>query len=85
MKIHKVANIEQFVAKIIPKQAQKNKSIVESILKNVQKNGDSALKKYEKKFTGASISTLRISNVEIKNAYSKVSKNEIAGITFSKK
>ena len=61
MKIHKVTNIEQFVAKILPKQAQKNKSIVESILKNVQKNGDSAVKKYEKKFTGASISTLRIS------------------------
>ena len=37
MKIHKVTNIEQFVAKILPKQAQKNKSIVESILKNVQK------------------------------------------------
>ena len=37
MKIYKVTNIEQFVAKITPKQAQKNKSIVESILKNVQK------------------------------------------------
>ena len=53
MKIHKVTNIEQFVAKILPKQAQKNKSIVESILKNVQKNGDSAVKKYERKFTDA--------------------------------
>ena len=31
MKIHKVTNIEQFVAKIIPKQAQKNKTIVEII------------------------------------------------------
>ena len=49
MKIHKVTKIEQFVATIIPKQPQKNKSIVESILKNVQKNGDSAVKKYEKK------------------------------------
>ena len=48
MKIHKVANIEQFVTKILPKQSQKNKSIVESILKNVQKNGDSAVKKYKK-------------------------------------
>ena len=84
MKIHKVTNIEQFVAKILPKQPQKNKSIVESILKNVQKNGDSAVKKYEKKFTGASVSTLRISKVEIKNAYSNISKNEIIRITFSK-
>ena len=40
MKIHKVTKIEQFVTKILPKQPQKNKSIVESILKNVQKNGD---------------------------------------------
>ena len=33
MKIHKVTKIEQFVTKILPKQPQKNKSIVESILK----------------------------------------------------
>ena len=70
--------------KFIPKQAQKNKSIVESILKNVQKNGDSAVKKYEKKFTGANISTLRISKVEIKNAYSMVSKNEITALRLAK-
>ena len=84
MKIHKVTNIEQFVAKILPKQPQKNKSIVESILKNVQKNGDSAVKKYEKKFTGASISTLRVSVTEIKNAYSKVSKSEIIALRIAK-
>jgi histidinol dehydrogenase len=84
MKIHKVTNIEQFVAKILPKQAQKNKSTVESILKNVQKNGDSAVKKYEKKFTGASLSTLHISKAEIKNAYSKVSKNEIIALRLAK-
>ena len=67
MKIHKVTNIEQFVAKIIPKQAQKNKTIVETIIKNVQKNGDSSVKKYEKKFTYAYISNLRFSKSEIKN------------------
>ena len=84
MKIHKITNIEQFVAKILPKQPQKNKFIVESILNNVQKNGDSAVKRYEKKFTGASISNLRISKVEIKNAYSKVSKNEITALRLAK-
>ena len=84
MKIHKVTNIEQFVAKIIPKQSQKNKTIVETIIKNVQKNGDSSVKKYEKKFTGAVISNLRVSKSEIKNAYSKVSKNEITALKLSK-
>jgi len=84
MKIHKVTNIEQFVAKIIPKQAQKNKTIVETIIKNVQKNGDSSVKKYEKKFAGATISNLRVSKSEIKNAYTKVSKNEITALKLSK-
>ena len=84
MKIHKVTNIEQFVTKILPKQPQNNKSIVESILKNVQKNGDSSIKKYEKKFTGAKLSSLRVSKSEIKNAYSKISKNELSALRLAK-
>jgi len=84
MKIHKVTNIEQFVAKILPKQSQKNKSIVESILKNVQKNGDSAVKKYERKFTRAKLTSLRVSKNEINQAYSKVSKKEISAIHLVK-
>jgi histidinol dehydrogenase len=84
MKIHKVTNIEQFVAKILPKQPQKNKSIVESILKNVQKNGDSAVKKYERKFTRAKLTSLRVSKNEINQAYSKVSKKEIFAIRLAK-
>ena len=46
MKIHKVTNIEQFVAKIIPKQAQKNKSIVESIQKKGRDEAQSNRKVY---------------------------------------
>ena len=84
MKIHKVTNIESFVAKVLPKQPQNNKNIVESILKDIQKNGDSAIKKYEKKFTGAKLTSLRISKAEIKNAYSKVSKNEIIALRLAK-
>ncbi len=84
MKIIHVTNVEKFVAQILPKQPQKNKAIVESILKNVQKNGDSAIKKYEKKFNGAKISSLRLSQSEIKEAFSKVSKNKIDAIQLSK-
>ena len=84
MKIIQVANVKKFVAQVLPKQPQKNKSIVESILKNVQKNGDSAIKKYEKKFSGAKITSLRLSQNEINYAYSKVSKNQIAAIQLSK-
>ena len=40
MRIIKVTDVKSFAAKITPKQPQKNKTIVESILKNVKKNGD---------------------------------------------
>ena len=69
MRIIKVSNVERFAAKTIPKQPQKNKTIVESILKNVKRNGDDAIRKYEKKFSGANISSLRLSQTEIKNAF----------------
>lgn len=84
MKIIQVTNVEKFVAQVLPKQPQKNKSIVESILKNVQKNGDSAIRKYEKKFSGAKITSLRLSQNEINDAFSKVSKNKIDAIRLSK-
>lgn len=84
MKIIQVTNVEKFVAQVLPKQPQKNKSTVESILKNVQKNGDSAIKKYEKKFSGAKITSLRLSQNEIRDAFSRISKNEIDAIRLSK-
>ena len=84
IRIIKVTNVEKFAAKIIPKQPQKNKTIVESILKNVKKNGDDAIRKYEKNFTGANLSSLRLTQTEIKNAYTKVSKTELSALRLAK-
>ena len=84
MKIIKVTNVQKFATQIIPKQPSKNKSIVESILKNVKKNGDASIRKYEKKFSGANISSLRVSKSEIKTAYSKVSKIELDALRLAK-
>lgn len=84
MKIIQVTNVEKFVSQIIPKQSQKTKSIIESILNDVQKNGDSAVKKYEKKFTGAQINSLCLSKKEIKEAFSLVSKDKINAISLVK-
>ncbi len=84
MKIIQVTNVESFASQIIPKQPQKNKQIVKSILKKVQKDGDLALKKYEKKFSGAKLTSLRVSKNEIENAYKKVSKQEITAIKLAK-
>ena len=84
MRIIKVTNVEQFAAKILPKQPQNNKTIVESILKDVKKNGDIAIRKYEKKFSKANISSLRLTQNEIKNAYSKISKTEFDALRLTK-
>jgi len=84
IKIIKVTNLLSFAASIIPKQPQKNKKIVQCIINNVQKNGDSALFQYEKKFSGAKISSLLVTTSEIKHAYSAVSKAEIAAIRQAK-
>jgi histidinol dehydrogenase len=84
IRIITVSNVEKFATKIIPKQAQNNKSVVESIIKNVEKNGDDAIRKYEKKFSKASITTLRLSKNEIKNAYSQVSKTELDALRLAK-
>ena len=84
MKIISVGNVESFAQKIRPKPSIQNKKIVESIILQVQKNGDSALKQYEKKFSGASLNSLRITKKEVEYAYSKVSKNEIEAIKTAK-
>jgi len=84
MKTIKISNVEKFAANIIPKQPHNNKTIVESILKNVKKNGDNAIHKYEKQFSGATISSLRLSSNEIKDAYSKVSKAELTALRLAK-
>jgi len=84
MKILEVKNIDRLVEKVLPKIPQKNKRIVELILSDVQKNGDRAVKKYEKKFGNACVNSLRVTKSEIKQAYAKVSKKQIAAINIAK-
>ena len=84
MRTIKVNNVEKFASQILSKQSHNDKAIVESILKNVQKNGDVAIRKYEKKFTGANVVSLRVSKHEINSAYSKVSKVELDALRLSK-
>ena len=84
IKIISVRNVDSFLAKITSKTSKNNKKIVESIIYDVQKNGDSAIRKYEKKFTGAALTTLRISKNEIKDAYSRVTKDQLDAIKIAK-
>ena len=76
IKILQVRNIDSFVESRRQKTSEKDRKTVQSILNDVRKNGDSAVKKYERKFNGRKTSQLRVSEKEIKEAQSKISLEE---------
>ena len=72
IKILQVCNIDSFVESRRQKTSEKDRKTVQAILNDVRKNGDSAVKKYERKFNGRKTSQLRVSEKEIKEARSKI-------------
>jgi histidinol dehydrogenase len=85
-----VRNINATVADVRqrPRPTEKQKKIVSDILLDVQKNPqDKTLIKYEKKVgkLKANLKSIRVTKSEIKNAYSKVSKDQIDAINLAKK
>jgi len=80
IKILQVRNIDSFVESRRQKTSEKDRKTVRSILNDVRKNGDSAVKKYERKFNGRKTSQLRVSAKEIKEARSKISREEVTAL-----
>ena len=80
IKILQVRNIDSFVESRRQKTSEKDRKTVQSILNDVRKNGDSAVKKYEQKFNGRKTSQLRVSAKEIKEAQSKISREEVTAL-----
>jgi len=76
IKILQVRNVDSFVESRRQKTSEKDRKTVQAILNDVRKNGDSAVKKYERKFNGTKTSQLRVSAKEIKEARSKISSEE---------
>ena len=68
IKILQVSNVDSFVESRRQKTSKKDRKIVQSILDDVRRNGDSAVKKYEQKFNGKKTKQLRISKQDSKNA-----------------
>ena len=80
IKILQVRNIDNFVESRRQKTSEKDRKTVQTILNDVRKNGDSAVKKYERKFNGRKTSQLRVSEKEIKEARSKISREEATAL-----
>jgi len=68
IKILQVRNVDTLVESRRQKTSQKDRKIVQTILDDVRKNGDAAVKKYEQKFNGRKTSQLRVTKSEINNA-----------------
>ena len=85
MKTIIVRNINATVDAVRPKPKEQYRKKVESIILDVQKRKDKALKEYEKKFSGAKLRSFRVTRSEIKDAYSKVTKEQIVAIKVAKK
>lgn len=85
MKTIIVRNINATVDAVRPKPKEQYRKKVESIILDVQKRKDKALKEYEKKFSGAKLRSFRVTRSEIKDAYSKVTKEQIAAIKIAKR
>ena len=80
IKILQVRNIDSFVESRRQKTSEKDRKTVQSILNDVKRNGDSAVKKYERKFNGRQTSQLRVNAKEIKEARSKISRKEVTAL-----
>ena len=81
IKILQVRNVDSFVQSRRQKTSTKDRKIVQSILDDVRKNGDAAVKKYEQKFNQTKISQLRVSKKEIKEA--KITKAQFDALRLS--
>ena len=80
IKILHVRNIDSFVESRRQKTSEKDRKTVQAILNDVRKNGDSAVKKYDRKFNGRQTSQLRVSVKEIKEARSRISREEVTAL-----
>ena len=81
IKILQVRNVDIFVESRRQKTSDKDRKIVQSILDDVRKNGDTAVKKYEQKFNGRRTTSLRVSEKEIKEA--KITKPQFDALRLS--
>jgi histidinol dehydrogenase len=81
MKVIIINNAEKFTK---PSHANYDTKHVQLIVNEVKKNGDAALRHFEKKFNGVSLGTLQVSKKEIQDAYNQVTKEQLDAIRLAK-
>jgi histidinol dehydrogenase len=81
MRIIPVKNVRAFAR---PAEKKYDKKLVESIIAQVAKEGDPALRRFEKKFSKVELRSLQVSKKEIVDAYKTVTKEQLSAINLSR-
>lgn len=84
MRIIDVREIDSLLESVRPKPDPSLRSKVASIILDVQKRKDSALRDYEQRFSGANLRSFRVTRGEMKNSYKRVSREQIEAIKIAK-
>jgi len=84
MRIINIRDIDSVIESVRPKTNDAIRKKVLSIISDVRRRKDVAIKEYEIKFNGVKINSLKVSKQEIKSAYSKVRKDQVNGIRLAK-
>ena len=85
MRIIDVKNTDSILESLRPRPSEKLRKKVSSIISDVQKRKDKALREYERKFGNVTTKSFKVTRDEIKISYSKVSKDQIEAIKIAKK
>lgn len=84
MRIIDVKNIDSILESLRPRSNGKLEKKVTSIIIDVQKRKDKAVREYEKKFDRVNLRSFRVTRDEIKNSYKYVTNDQIEAIKTAK-
>lgn len=85
MRIISVQNIDSILESLRPQSNRELKKKVISIISDVQRRKDKALRDYERRFSKVNLKSFRVTQNEIKIAYKQVSRDQIEAIKLAKK
>src|SRR2546422_2942988 len=84
----RVINVREIDSTLESLRSETNKHVkkrVSAIILDIRRNGDKAIKAYEKRFNNVTLGSLKVSASEIKLAYSKVSEDQVKAIKLAKR
>ena len=85
MRIISIQNIDSILESLRPQSNRELKKKVIAIISDVQRRKDKALRDYERRFSKVNLKSFRVTQNEIKIAYTQVSGDQIEAIKLAKK